>query len=148
MMTEKIRVRHSSVMRSVDETRAIPARWRAEGAWSGIMARVYHRPMSVLRGIFLFASCTWAAALPLSTLVASMTRTPATAFGFAFVIYAMGGLVCHQRPERSFWLWGAQMPVCARCSGIYAGAALAAALALIIPGSGSRTPDGEPRFDE
>jgi uncharacterized membrane protein len=36
--------------------------------------------------------------------------------GFAFV--------CHQRPERSFWLLGAPVAVCARCLGIYIGAAI------------------------
>ena len=38
--------------------------------------------------------------------------------------YAMGALVCHQRPERSFHLAGAQLPVCARCTGLYLSAAL------------------------
>jgi uncharacterized membrane protein len=33
-------------------------------------------------------------------------------------------LVCHQRPERSFWLFGTEVGVCARCLGIYLGAAL------------------------
>lgn len=33
-------------------------------------------------------------------------------------------LVCHQRPERSFWLFGAPIAVCARCLGIYLGAAI------------------------
>ena len=33
-------------------------------------------------------------------------------------------LVCHQRPERSFWLFGGSVAVCARCLGIYLGAAL------------------------
>jgi uncharacterized membrane protein len=31
--------------------------------------------------------------------------------------------VCHQRPERSFHTHGVQWPVCARCSGLYLGAA-------------------------
>ena len=39
-------------------------------------------------------------------------------------IYGIGSLICHQRTERSFHLAGAQLPVCARCFGIYAGAAL------------------------
>ena len=43
--------------------------------------------------------------------------------------YLLGGLICHQRPERSFRLWGVQMPVCARCAGLYAGAAFGAVLA-------------------
>ncbi len=41
----------------------------------------------------------------------------------ATVLYAAGAFICHQRPERSFHLDGAQLPVCARCLGIYAGAA-------------------------
>src|SRR5688500_7927608 len=40
--------------------------------------------------------------------------------------YALGSLVCHQRPERSFHLGVYQLPVCARCLGIYAGAAVGA----------------------
>jgi|SRR5687768_2914653 len=42
---------------------------------------------------------------------------------FAFV-YAAGSVICHQLPERSFFLDGRQLPVCARCTGLYlAGAA-------------------------
>jgi uncharacterized membrane protein len=33
-------------------------------------------------------------------------------------------LVCHQRPERSFWIFGGSAAVCSRCLGIYVGAAL------------------------
>jgi uncharacterized membrane protein len=41
-----------------------------------------------------------------------------------FAAYQIGSIVCHQRPERSFHLAGMQMPVCARCFGLYlAGAA-------------------------
>lgn len=29
--------------------------------------------------------------------------------------------ICHQKPERSFFYKGNQFPVCARCTGIYAG---------------------------
>jgi hypothetical protein len=38
--------------------------------------------------------------------------------------YAFGALVCHQRPERSFHVAGAQLPVCARCTGLYLSAAI------------------------
>lgn len=41
----------------------------------------------------------------------------------AGVLYALGSHICHQRPERSFHLFSSQLPVCARCLGIYAGAA-------------------------
>jgi uncharacterized membrane protein len=33
-------------------------------------------------------------------------------------------LVCHQQPERSFYLFGGTVAVCARCLGIYLGAAV------------------------
>ena len=42
----------------------------------------------------------------------------------AGVLYLFGGRICHQIAERSFHLDGAQLPVCARCLGIYIGAAL------------------------
>ncbi len=39
----------------------------------------------------------------------------------AAVTYLLGAQICHQIAERSFHLAGAQLPVCARCTGIYAG---------------------------
>ena len=38
--------------------------------------------------------------------------------------YLLGGVVCHQLPDRSFHPAGVQMPVCARCAGLYFGAGL------------------------
>jgi len=46
--------------------------------------------------------------------------------------YAAGSRVCHQRPDRCFWIRGRPMPVCARCTGIYAGAAVAGPLGLLL----------------
>ena len=46
----------------------------------------------------------------------------------ATLIYAAGSVICHQIPERSFHLGGFQIPVCARCLGIYAGAAAGASI--------------------
>lgn len=51
----------------------------------------------------------------------------------AGILYAAGSLICHQIPERSFHLDAFQLPVCARCLGLYAGGAvgsLGAALTL------------------
>ena len=45
------------------------------------------------------------------------------------VVYAASSRICHQRPERSFRLQGMQLPVCARCFGLYAAAAIGASLA-------------------
>ena len=39
----------------------------------------------------------------------------------------LGSLWCHQRPERSPFLWGAQLPLCWRCAGILLGALALAA---------------------
>ncbi|HYX70804.1 MAG TPA: DUF2085 domain-containing protein [Terriglobales bacterium] len=42
----------------------------------------------------------------------------------AWTIREFFSRVCHQEAERSFWLWGAPVAVCARCLGIYLGAAV------------------------
>jgi uncharacterized membrane protein len=46
-------------------------------------------------------------------------------------VYALGRVICHQLPIRSFHLWGAALPVCARCTGIYLGAAVTAVVVSI-----------------
>jgi uncharacterized membrane protein len=45
-------------------------------------------------------------------------------------VFPVGAFICHQRPERSFFLNGQQMAVCARCMGLYTGAAVGATLAI------------------
>ncbi len=52
-------------------------------------------------------------------------------------VYAITSLICHQRPERSFHLEAYQLPVCARCLGIYGGAACGA-VAAVWAGGGFR----------
>jgi hypothetical protein len=42
----------------------------------------------------------------------------------AGAMYAAGSFICHQLPERSFHFQSAQLPVCARCLGLYCGGAL------------------------
>jgi len=37
-------------------------------------------------------------------------------------IFAIGSVICHQLPDRSFFVDGRQLPVCARCTGLYLGA--------------------------
>ena len=71
-----------------------------------------------------------APALALAALawVALLLLTPNAPSSIATVIYAMGAVICHQIPERSFHLAGVQLPVCARCLGIYVGAAAAASV--------------------
>jgi uncharacterized membrane protein len=47
----------------------------------------------------------------------------------AALVYRAGSVLCHQQHGRSFELDGSQLPVCARCTGLYAGAGAGAALA-------------------
>ena len=69
--------------------------------------------------------------IPLAVALASvlwlllLLVTPLSPAPLAALIYAAGSVVCHQIPERSFHLAAFQLPVCARCLGIYAGAAAA-----------------------
>ena len=46
------------------------------------------------------------------------------------VPYLIGSVLCHQRPDRSFQTAGVVWPVCARCAGLYLGAALGGAWVL------------------
>ncbi len=65
--------------------------------------------------------------LPLSLAAAALAVPYLLSRGFlsmAFVLHLGFALVCHQRPERCFWIFGAPVAVCARCLGIYLGAAL------------------------
>jgi uncharacterized membrane protein len=39
-------------------------------------------------------------------------------------VFAVGSVICHQRPERSFFIDGHQLAVCARCTGLYLSGAL------------------------
>lgn len=41
--------------------------------------------------------------------------------GIAAGIYRAFGTICHQLPERSFFIDGHKLAVCSRCTGIYAG---------------------------
>ena len=44
---------------------------------------------------------------------------------FLAAMFAIGAVICHQRPERSFFADGHQLPVCARCTGLYLSGAIA-----------------------
>jgi uncharacterized membrane protein len=80
----------------------------------------------LVRRAFLTLSTLWAASIPLATFAASRPDASSVSYGFALSVYAIGHLVCHQIPTRSFHLWMTSFPVCARCTGIYLGAAVTA----------------------
>jgi uncharacterized membrane protein len=66
--------------------------------------------------LFLFFSFLFLAVITGTPYLASLGYDGAGEAGFASFSNA-----CHQRPERSFFAWGMQLPVCARCFGIYLG---------------------------
>ena len=77
----------------------------------------------------LLPSLTWGAcvALALAWLGLILSAPLLRASGHeasAFVAYRVFAALCHQLPERSFYLDGQPLAVCARCFGIYAGFAL------------------------
>jgi uncharacterized membrane protein len=89
------------------------------------------------------AACAAASVIWLAALLAAphgLHAAPGSAARLgAGAVYLAGGVVCHQRPERSFVAAGRPLPVCARCTGIYAAAPLACLLALAVPfGRGRR----------
>lgn len=72
---------------------------------------------AVIAPIIALAATAWLALLVVS---------PFGPTWLAALTYTVGSFICHQLPERSFHLGGFQIPVCARCLGIYAGFAVAA----------------------
>jgi len=87
--------------------------------------------MHWLRRAFVAAAMAWPIALLLAPVAAVRPQPASIGYGFALVVYAAGSVICHQRPERAFHLLGAQLPVCARCLGIYTGAALISVIAAV-----------------
>jgi uncharacterized membrane protein len=108
-------------------------------------ARDYNSTVTALRRAFLAATIGWAALLPVAPAAASQPAPAGLWYALAFLVYGAGSVVCHQLPARSFTLWSVQMPVCARCTGIYGGAALAAMMLVgrfgSFPDQGSATGD-------
>src|SRR5688500_17600845 len=85
---------------------------------------------AVIGRALVAAAVFWLAAILFAPLTIA-SRQPALSLGAAGV-YATGARVCHQRPDRSFVVDGRPMPVCARCTGLYTGAAVAGPLALLL----------------
>lgn len=80
-----------------------------------------------LRVSLAAGAVAWAAVLLWTPLASGQAGGSVPAYVGSAIVYAAGSLICHQRPERSFTIGGVQMPVCARCIGIYLGAACVAA---------------------
>jgi uncharacterized membrane protein len=83
-------------------------------AWPRVAYNVWMRRL--LPAALTAAAATWVALLLISPW---FPRELA-------VVYEFASRVCHQKPDRSFYLAGVQLPVCARCFGLYASGAIAA----------------------
>jgi len=79
-------------------------------------AAAERRTLIRLYAATLAAGLLWMAAIMLAPWLAG--RAPR----MAAYLYACFTPLCHQLPERSFSLFGHPLAVCARCTGLYAGA--------------------------
>jgi uncharacterized membrane protein len=66
-------------------------------------------------------------------LSASVACTAAIANGASMRWRLLFRIFCHGIPERCLYLWNVPMPICARCTAIYAGLILSFAVFLILP---------------
>lgn len=87
----------------------------------------------MLRRACLAGSVVWATVIPCAAFLASRSNGTPLGYAFALSVYAIGHAICHQLPLRSFHAWGASLPVCARCTGIYVGAAVVAMAVMVQP---------------
>jgi uncharacterized membrane protein len=81
---------------------------------------------TAVRPILVTLPVAWLTALLVAVFLASRPSLAAPLYAASAAVYQIGSLICHQLPKRSFYFWGAQLPVCARCTGLYFGAAAAA----------------------
>lgn len=93
------------------------------------------RANSVAYGLTLTGIVLWLAAV----VAAPLLRRGGPRWSALF--YAVFAPVCHQRPERSFFLNGFPLAVCGRCFGIYAGILLGT---LVFPLLRRKAPGGFP----
>jgi hypothetical protein len=89
--------------------------------------------MTLARRALIAGAILWVGLLWLAPLGATQSSPGHLLYVLAIGVYSVGRFICHQLPERSFYLWTAQLPVCARCTGIYVGGALAAIVAATRP---------------
>lgn len=81
---------------------------------------------------------TWIVAAVLTAIAgailsASVVCTWAIAHGASMRWRLLFRIFCHGIPDRCLTLWGVPMPICARCTAIYAGLAFAALVFRLLP---------------
>jgi uncharacterized membrane protein len=104
-----------------------------QAGFRGGLRRVANRSSassSILQRYVTVTATTWVAA---ALLIAALSPPALISHGEpvgAMSIFAFFSKLCHQRPDRAFYLFGTQTAVCFRCLGIYAGAAFGGFLQL------------------
>lgn len=73
------------------------------------------------------------AAISTAILSASLACTWAIAHGASMRWRVLFRFFCHGIPERCVFVWHVPMPICARCTAIYAGLALAIVAFVLLP---------------
>lgn len=81
----------------------------------------------IRRGLTRINADSWWRCLPAALALAALSAPLLSGHPLAaWAIREFFSRVCHQDPARSFWVWGVPVAVCARCFGIYLGAAVGA----------------------
>jgi uncharacterized membrane protein len=86
-----------------------------DGSVLNLSAASVRKAVRPVLGLTLLGTLAWLAAIFLAPLLRSRSS------GAAPFFYALFSPICHQIPERSFFLRGFPLAVCGRCLGIYAG---------------------------
>lgn len=73
--------------------------------------------------IFLITVCLWCSLVLIAPLLGKFEHRFSSG-----LIYLFFSKICHQIPERSFFIFGKQLAVCSRCTGLYFGFLLGAIL--------------------
>jgi uncharacterized membrane protein len=79
-------------------------------------SRFFSLSLGLLYTIFLIAVSLWCSLIISAPLLASSEHKLSSG-----LIYLFFSKICHQIPERSFFIFGKQLAVCSRCTGLYFG---------------------------
>lgn len=89
-----------------------------------VSANQYFRQVVSTRRPFNAWLIVLTTALAVVSLIIAAPLLAAAHNGWSIAIYQAFGFLCHQLPERSFFIAGHKLAVCSRCCGIYLGATL------------------------